>query len=266
MKVNDELLSAYLDNELDIDLRLKVERELIVSPTLQTRLDQLQQADKSAKHYFKQLDAVPLSPTLQKLLTDIDPKGRQINHTNTSTRKILFLSKVKSTFKPVLNSTWALSLAASALLVIGSVLWWDKLETPTMDVNSLADANGLIPTTHPLYDLLEHTSSGKTLVLNSAASLQGVVVLTFATQASHPCREFTLQNAISATRNVACRNDNKQWQMQISIATTSNNPNSFVPASDDALKAIDDVINALSDGRVLNASEEKNWLDNAWEN
>ena len=269
MKVNDEILSAYLDQELEAELHAKVCKEIEKSPTLQSRLQQLKRADVEATTFFRQLKQVPLSSSAQKIVDALEQNQQQnLNTGDVGSSKVVNLGQ-HSNKQPKIGTTpriptWFISMAASIVLVVGGFVWWNNFRDSGVDIQVMQQANGIIDSNNIFYDLLEKTPSGETLGKLGNKDIQGVVVLTFASTEGYPCREFTLQNAVAATRNVACRRNRDEWQVQISVAMPLTNVNNYTPASDEGIAAIDSVIDALIDGRPLNRSQEQTWLDQRW--
>lgn len=260
MRIDDEMLSAYLDAELNQELSTKVEAELAQSPTLQARLQHLRLVDEEAKAFYKELDKTPMPKKVQAVLHSLEsPNDTVVPLQAAKSKRTLFFG---NNLYQTRTAAW-LSIAASVFVLFGVGYFWKATQqtAPLMDIRLVAQST--IGRDSALFNLLEFSSSGETTTLqdnNTNAS----IVLTFVGKENQACREFILQQSNTASRNIACRAKSNQWEIQISTSTLTENNDMYIPAAEENTAAIDAAINALSNGNVLSADEELDLLNKQW--
>jgi anti-sigma factor RsiW len=75
-KHDDELLSSYLDGELDAAKLRELEQRLATDEALQARLEALRGADRATRKWYAAVDARPMPASVLQLLAGAEPAAR----------------------------------------------------------------------------------------------------------------------------------------------------------------------------------------------
>ncbi len=190
LELNDELLCAYMDGELDAEMHARVERALVDDAGARVRLERMRVADERLKA------EIPL-PALQPN----DPLSA----------RILGGEPVSRTVRPSLR--WGVAITALAAgisgVIVGFVLSRSQ-EAPEAPVVASAPFPSLSgASSNTLLAALDSGESGKTIEDGERAAQ---VILTFETEDGRYCRAFRSREASAAAEGVACRNG-AQWQV-----------------------------------------------------
>lgn len=250
--IDDELLSAWLDNELDAPEHQRVSAALAAQPALAERLQQLRLANELTRRHASAIDALPLPTALQSLLAqadtvaaNADQRGASADAANASVVQLPL--RAARRWQPA-----SLALAASVILTVGlafNVLW-------RSDTGSTPD----------LYAAqLQQVSSGEELVLGE---LHLSPRFTFRSNDGAWCRLYRLQDATQTLDNVACRSGSiadaaNGWQLRASLPTMATDNTQYLPASRDDGN-LDAVLDTLMRGAPLPAAEEAVLLQQRW--
>jgi len=192
IELNDELLSAFLDGQLDEPTRLAVEQALASDPGARVRLEHMRHADALLRA------AVPELPTPAG-----DPLAARIERgTPLPARRL-----------PMLPAVAACLVAALCGVLIGR--WMQRAPDPWVD------AAGAIGGT--LLQVLEQHASG-------ARDAEVHVMLSTQLQDGRFCRQFAVERP-GGGEGVACRKrDSGQWQL-LGWDSTVQGSDGFRPAA-----------------------------------
>lgn len=189
--LNDDLISAYLDGELDAERKAMVEHHLRTDKGAAARLERIRAADS--------------------LLTRAFPAREE-------KRDQRLASMILSTPQPLTRGDWAMrgaALAAAAVfgLVIGQFV----------QVGDGASAAYAISTLEAR--LLDTQQSGRVTETDAGAF---EVVLTLQSESGEVCRQFRLTRDMQSTDVLACRRGEGGWRMVAAAAAAS--VEGYVPA------------------------------------
>jgi hypothetical protein len=206
VNINDELLVAYADGELDAAQAARVERAVSTDPRLQARLAALTRAGELTREVFeaKGHDPVP-SALIEAIMSGSDAPPKSADASRRSLRQRL-------------ADWWQIPLPAAAfgalaLLAVGGLLGY-LLPDGTPGEGAITTA-GVVPSDSPLHLLLQEQPSGATL---AAGRLNLEAVATFV-DGDRVCREYSATNETGPYEyhaGIACR-DGDAWQVAISV-------------------------------------------------
>ena len=225
MDLNDELLCAYLDDELDAAQRQRVADALAADAGAQLRLQRMRDADRDLRA------ALPLQ--------------RGDHFEAAMAARILGAAPAMRWRRSVLP--WA-SAAAVAGLFAGYLL--PHAADPVIAAAALVQ---LAPATQTL---LETRAAGEADAAGSAG------VLTFRAQDSRYCRVFRGTGAAPG-EGLACRSGKGSWQLAAWDAAQGAATNAFRPAG--ASPVIDAAMTALGGDPALDAAAENALIRKDWQ-
>lgn len=179
--LRDELLSAYLDGELDAEQRARVESDLRSDKNAVLRLERMRNADS----LLRQAIPVKTQPRDDRLAA-------------------MILAPQTHAKRPIQVMRWApLAAAIVAGVLIGQLT----------HLTNAADAPFSVSDNQAR--LLETLPSG-----NEVSSAHGVfeVVLTLQTETG-PCRAYRVSQGAQSTEVLACRDGAQDWRMVAAAAT-----------------------------------------------
>jgi hypothetical protein len=250
LDITDELLVAYVDDELDPDQREMVRSVLATHPALSRRADEMRLArDLLSEAFPLRADASVPAPI------------------EAAANRLAEACARRSSRKPVVSSArhWRKYAVAAgiALPLLGTALYlvWRNGDGSDGDpVTALMDVD---PGT-PLYGLLESTASAEVInVPGEHAALRAV--LTFRAKDGRFCREFEILAGTRGASGVACR-DHGEWHAEalMSAAAAPASSNYYTPAGSSDEPAVARVIDRLIQGDPLGLPEEAGLLANGW--
>ncbi len=229
--LNDELLSAYLDGELDQTKRALVESWLASDTGAATRLDRMSNADAALRR------AIPrVAPDAA------DPVAA------------LIMGRTSATVIP-LRRTWARQAAAIAAACVLGVL------VGRLDAGD--SVNGVVAPgmelSAAIENILDTASSG-----GSAPIMGGEVqmALTFQTESGGVCRQFRTTSGARAADALACR-DGGEWRLVVQAEAPSSSEEVYRTAGAEP-SPIEAAVNAMGGAIVLNESEERALMSANW--
>ena len=221
-RIDDQTLSAYIDNELSPLERAETEAALEQSQALRARLAQLQGADIAAKACFSDIDSEPMPEGLEALIRgDIDATDKSASNVVTFPT-----SPVLPSPRRISTSAWGIA----ASVVLGVVLFW---QSPQGDSNQ-----------QRLNQFASNAASGEVLETDD---WRAEVISSYQLANGTRCR--TLQQHTPDTSRVlqAC-GEPGNWQWQI-----LNDGESYSTATVDS-------IDSEYGTQVMSAEEEARWL------
>lgn len=247
----DQLLGAYLDNELAAADADALTNRIASEPLLEERLRQLRLADDRAREQFRAIDKVPLPPGVLDLLQrDAASSADGIRANNV-------VGLAPRAIRPFLQVPVA--LAAGLALLAGFFI------ANQMQQSSDDGASGLfardVPTDSTLHELLETGSGADNALL--AAETTGTLRLTFEDVAGDYCRQIDIAGSAANAQALACRR-NGQWRMEaVSFAAPASA--AYQSASSNTSKLLEASIDAMiGPNEPLEESAEKLLISNSW--
>ncbi len=189
--LNDELISAYLDGELDAERRALVERQLRTDKGAAARLERLRAADNVLKQAF---------PVTEKPKDDL-------------------LAAAILAGDVHMKSRWATRVAAIAAaialgLVVGQFVRVSDSESASFAISEQQAR------------LLNTQLSGRVTNTQEGAF---EVVLSLRADDGEVCRQFRLTRDMQSTDVLACRTEGDSWRMLAAVSAVVTE--SYVPAS-----------------------------------
>jgi len=239
LELNDELLCAYMDGELDAEMRARVEKALIDDAGARVRLERMRVADERLKAEIP-LPALQPNDPLSARILDGTPVPR-------TSRAPLRLGAVIT------------ALAAGAAgLVVGFVLARSQ-QAPETPVAAVAPAPSLSGASSNalLLAALDGGESGKAI---DQGGRSAQIILTFESDDGRYCRAFRSHEANAAAEGVACRNDG-QWEV-VAWDGTVDPDEGFRAAG--ASELLDDVMDRLGGSAALEAADERALIEQHW--
>jgi hypothetical protein len=260
MPIDDELLVAYADGELDAEQSARVERAVNEDPVLQARLVALTRAADLTRELFEAKSRDPVPPELiERILAGVDAPARQ-------------LEEPRRSLGERLADWWQIPLPAAAfgaltLLAVGGLLGYllpaDPVDGPAGGAITTA---GVVPPDSALHLLLQEYSSGATL---ADGTLNLEAVATFV-DGDRICREY---RAIRDTgpheyhAGIACRGDGNDWRVAFAVDEyLAEEPvgGFYETASNKLHEAVDGFIEEYLDVDPLDDAAERTWIARGW--
>ncbi|MEP0203349.1 MAG: hypothetical protein ABJ084_03305 [Halioglobus sp.] len=238
---NNELLSQYLDGELDSGQSLALKRRLLAEPELRAQLNRLQQVSARVQTAFSQagLDSVPQDT---RTLVEQAPIS--------ASPQLLAAQR-----RPFLSYAVAATIAVAAGVVM--VPKWGA-ESP------------LSPQSGKAYDVqLSQTLESTPSLSEGWAQLEDGrsvrPILSFQTRSGAWCREFLVQQDSSAQHGIACRNNN-EWNTEVLAATDlPGSANEYRPAGSTKQESVSQYIAEKAVGIAAGKEEEAQLIATQWQ-
>lgn len=246
--ITDEMLSAWLDDELAPPVRMRVDAALLAQPALAARLQQLRLANELTLRHAGTIDQLPLRPALQALLAQAPEASTATTSAEGTGATILPLhARIMRQWQQLHPST--LALAASLVLAVG-------LSVGVMQRNADNAQEGFA--LHAA--LLEQVASGDTLQIG-ATSLSPR--FSFRATDGNWCRVYRVDEASQSLDNIACR-EGDAWTLQVSVPAAQQDAGVYVPATSDSA-SLDAELDRLMQGAPLALDTEARLLREGWQ-
>lgn len=226
---NQELISAYLDNELNDIERAQFEKRLSEDDALAQEFAAFQQNDLALKQHYSAIDDKPVPDSIMALLgqasnTEGQDSNRQASNTETQSKADETDNNVVA-FKPRTekpapsnsgvqsgNKKW-FSIAASVAVVALCIPIF--LSTNQPNYPSLAT-------------VLNTQASGEHIQLADDEQIH--LTMSFTNNNGDFCREYLLSKSSSHAHTVACR-ESGAWKTQVSGTLKNHHAEHYQPAS-----------------------------------
>ena len=237
-ELNDELLCAYMDGELDAATRARVEQALVDDAGARVRLERMRVADERLKMEIPVPAQQPNDPLSERILSG-NERG--------AVRAVRWGAVIT-----------ALAAGISGV-VVGFVLSRSQEPRIVPIVASTASPSlSGASSSQLLLATLENGESGKTAV-DGNRSVQ--IILTFESDDGRYCRAFGTRDANAAAEGVACRSGG-QWQVMAWDGTAAPGE-AFRAAGSSEL--LDDVMDRLGGSPALEVAEERTLIEQHWQ-
>ena len=244
LDITDELLVAYVDDELDARQRDMVATVLSGNPSLGRRADEMRLARDLLNEAF------PLQPNAE-VPAAIDAAANRLAEARAR-------QPSPQTATPRFRYWRKYAIAAGVVLCLAaSVNKQHKQKKPET-------TQAQIDRGTPLFSVLESTPSAE--VFNVPAEHAALrAVLTFRAKDGRYCREFEILAGSKGSAGVACR-DRGEWHTEVLLSASAAPPNSnyYTPAGETDEPAIAQVVDRLMQDDPLGAQEEARILANGW--
>ncbi len=238
MKMTDETLSAFLDNELTQPQMEAVREALIADPTLSDRLAEFATVDDELQKHYSSIDARPMPQEILHLLDD-QPSEDKANDRN-NVIEFPWWRQVKAHSRK----------AIAAAVVAGVALFqWTNVST---------DGE---PGWPAVAAVLDSQASGEAYSLEANATL--TPRLTFQNQSGQWCRQFRVDWETSSSEQIACRDNSGSWtQVASQAAEPVADSERYQAASGGSI--MDDELDRMMAGPPVSPETEQQLLKQQW--
>ncbi len=269
VKINDEILCAYLDGELSKENRAAVELAIEKSPEVLKRLEVFNNIDDLFAKTYRTIDDKPMPDGVLSMLQTFSQKPLTENQLGGGNQHS-FDGNGSAVNK---KSFWSVAIAASIALLIGigidRVFLISKPNVnQTPEIIFAQQTVGVIEPENALFDILEKQPSGSSVILSQSTSTIVTPVMTFKKGGSGYCREFNITSLGEGTKNIACRGGNNVWVVEVAVKV--DDPSLFVSglyqtATSQNEPIIDAAVRHLIEGDVLNIDAEAFLIRKKWQ-
>ncbi len=246
VEISDELLSAFLDAELDETQMEQIRQCIAEDESIANRVAELSLVDELLTEQYSKINHQPLPTELQNMLdqlpdNELPEQAAQVVTFPDSEKK-------RAPFKQ------HLAMVASVALVAGIGLTQLFSLTGNNETTNLAEQNW-----SQVSDFLNTEPSSKTLSLNT---YQLQAKLSFTDKAGHFCRQFELVSQTQVQNNIACKVAG-QWQLAASFYQNKTDVAEYQTAT--ATGAVRQTVDAMAQGPFLNKQQEQVAINNHWQ-
>lgn len=249
LDLTDELLVAFVDDELDVAQRTMVRAVLDSNPALCRRADEMRLARDLLREAF------PLQPRAC-VPAAIDTASKRL--------AAACAGQPSVSRKPyVLRYRRAHAIAAGLLLCVLAAASYFVMR-PAADQRPMVTALTQIGPENPLHGVLESTASAELIKIQGEDAAVRAV-LTFRAKDGRFCREFEILGDAGSSTGIACR-ESGHWRTEVlaSGAAAPTTGNSYTPAGGSDEAAVAEVYEGLIQGEPLGIEEEARLLAGGW--
>lgn len=283
VELNDDVLIAYSDGELDEKTAAEVEAALQKDPVAQEIVQKFQEAARLAGEAFDDPMQEEVPERLLKLFEEPQAENSAPQAPDSSDSNISDLSQIRAAreTKRHTNATaieeqgsfrrFALPLAASVALIIG-IGGGIGLSNFTAPSAPSVIAAGTIPEPSLLHAALERSPSLQTLEEVSEDGLtknQIEPLLSFVDKNDRHCREYRIigssAGGIQDLTGVACRSDGGAWTQQIAVVQEVPGSSVYRPAAGQTIAALENFLSENMKDEPLDDDAEARLLDSGWQ-
>lgn len=271
-KMDDDMLMAFVDGQLDDADRRAVEYAVSSNPELRKRLMVFELTREPVARVFDPILRQPERQDLLRLIRGEDKlkcSGR--DETSVNPYAANFFRALRRVFVPTLNSPMVVAL--SLLILVGAAGGWflsNRLYVERALPSGLVSyENNRLIAQGDLEHTLETVPSGSLTAPEDNIQKKVLVtpILTFRDLQKRFCREYeVLYHGVQSYGGVACRANDGSWQVLVHIEQ-SMRPTSekkFRPAAGGKIQVLDNVINRIMGSNALDATDEINLIKNGW--
>ncbi|HDZ55585.1 MAG TPA: hypothetical protein ENI17_05325 [Pseudomonas xinjiangensis] len=237
MTINDEILSAFLDNELTSMQMDHVRQRLAEDESLALRLSEMAMVDQRVSQHY---DAINHLPVPDRILALLEEPG-----TSAAKGRVLAFPARPRLMQALQQHAAAV---AGVCLLAGFVL---AQLLPSAGENSQWNA---------IADVLDSKGSGQRWPAANGQELQPR--LTFANHAGQYCRQYQLSGPAGSSENIACRTD-QGWVLQAMVPTQSvREGGSYRTASGGSV--LDPALDLMIAQSPVSLDQEAELIDKSW--
>ncbi|MDX5329287.1 MAG: hypothetical protein LPK06_10945 [Marinobacter sp.] len=235
MNITDEVLSAFLDNELSEPEMNAVRDQIALDPALADRLAELASVDAELQRHYGAIDQQPMPDGVTRLLAQAAPENRPDN-------------VVAFPWWRRLKEHSGKAVAAAVVAGFAMTQW---LGSPAVDD----------PAWPSIAQALEQQPSGQAYEVGSDTTV--MPRLTFRSQAGDWCRQFRVNTATRALEQIACRDGMGDWNI-VAEAEVPLTPESSGYQTASGGQVMDDELDRLMAGQPLARDEEADVMRGLW--
>ena len=256
LEITDELLVAYVDDELDVTQRAMVSGAMDGDATLSRRADEMRLARDLLCEAFPLQPEAAVPARIDAAIKNLAAAG--VRHSSRPRTALRYRYRTSRAI--------AAGLVLFAMAVAGYVALRDASESTGNNVAALTR----IDPDNPLHHLLESTPSAE-LIEGEGAALRAV--LTFQAKDGRFCREFEVFSDSESSTGIACR-EHGHWNTEVLLSAAAIPPNGppdgplngnyYTPAGGFDVPAVAEVVERLIKGEPLNVQQEAHLLAAGW--
>lgn len=271
-KLDDDMLMAFVDGQLDEAGRRAVESSVSSNPELRKKLLVFELTREPLARAFDSVLHQPERPDLLRLVrAETNLNAGRFEEKQATPEPSGILGIFRRIFQPALGGPIAVLL--SLLILFGTVAAWllsNRLFVERVSpFNLVAYENDRLIAQGDLEHTLETVPSGTPSEQKDSATKRPLIkpILTFQDVETRYCREYeVLYQGVQRFGGVACRTKNGRWQVLVHIEESTELPTKkkFRPAAARKTPVLDNVINRIMGSNALDAAEEGNLLKNGW--
>jgi hypothetical protein len=272
-EISDELLMAYVDNEINQTDRERVETALSKDPKLRERIEVFQVSRDRLSELFNMPLQEPVPERLVQAVLYAPVGGARVGSARATPQTAS--SYLVACIAKLAGAIWELGLpramaAAGAIGIAGGMGWYaHDVARPLPQVSELASVRtGRLLAVGPLQRTLEMVPSNTRVALSQSDVAQSLrVVTSFKSSAGKICREFEV-GASEGSRHVGlgCREPNGQWLLLAYGATTTVavRKNGVETAAAPSSPIVDVAIERVIAGPAFSLEQEARAIANGW--
>lgn len=247
MKINDEILSAFLDGELPESQVERLRDRLAKDPALADRLAELSTTDEALVKHYSAIDERPLPDRLQQLLADSDTRSE--SETEAQSAQVIEFPLWRRARQALSEHA---GLAASVALALGFGL--------AQVTGSLAPDAG--DSWQPVAHSLETLPSGASQSLSGGQEITARI--SFVNQQGQYCRQYRITGPEQSSENIACRTEQggAAWEQMASIRQPARETGSYQTASGGSV--LDGVLDQMMADGIIEPSREQQLIQQNW--
>ncbi len=251
MKINDEILSAFLDGELPESQVQRLRERLAKDPVLADRLAELSATDEALVRHYSAIDERPLPEGLQKLLADSGTRSESEPQPETQSAQVIELPLWRRARQALSQHA---GLAASVALALGFGL----AQIPGTLISETGDS------WQPVAQSLENLASGASLSLPDGREITPRI--SFVNQQGQYCRQYRVIGPERSSENIACRTEQggAAWEQLASIRQPAQEAGSYQTASGGSV--LDSVLDQMIAEGIIDPSREQKLIQQNWQN
>ena len=252
LDITDELLVAYVDDELDADQRAMVRSVLEINPALCRRAEEMRLSRDLLREAF------PLRPEA----SIPQPLDAAANRLAEACARPASRPRPRIYFQNRRRYAVAAGIMLCSVAIASYVAWRTASERTRLPATALMR----IGADTELHGVLESSPSAR--VFNVPAEKAALrAVLTFKAKDGRFCREFEILASSAGSTGVACRDEHGEWRAEVLKSTTAvpADSNYYTPAGQSDEPAVAGVVDRLIQGDPLSAQEEAQLLVSGWQ-
>ena len=242
MKMTDEMLSAFLDNELTDAEMAAVRDQLAADLALTDRLAELATVDAELQAHYGSIDDRPMPESVTRMLGH-ESTGNASPEEHPQEHNVV-------TFPWWRTVRGHAGKAVAAAVIGGFALtqWFGLPPNGGASWQTVAQA-------------LDSQPSGEVYAMDQQATL--TPRLTFRNQAGHWCRQFRLESEAAASEQIACRGEAGGWE-QIARVNAEPLPESSRYQAASGGSVLDEQLDQIMAGSPIGADKERELLERQW--
>ncbi len=256
MEITDQMLSAYIDGELELFEVEIVEEQLARNKGLRDHVDRLNAVNSLLNQAFSIEKDVP-----EKLCKLVENSRVDLENVTA------FRSKKEKSQKKSSNFYIPTAIAASITLVLGVMFgYWTQSTPEKNELDAILVSN--IDGHSELYDVLENSPSSTSVKLIGRDNQEIMIepLLSFKSVNGDYCREFDIHDSNKALAGIACREADATWRLEIIVAsdTQPSADGKYQLSSGQDKEALDYVARNLMSNGPLSKTEEADLIARQW--